>query len=340
MSSVLVTGAAGFIGATLTRQLLTQGHEVTCLVRKTSRLERLAGLETTLAYGDILDRESLIAPVANASVIYHVAGCIGAGKAEEYYRVNEQGVRNVFEAASKRSNPPVVVTVSSLAAAGPSPRGRLRVNGDPICPVSHYGRSKRAGERVAEEFANRVPVTVVRPCIVFGESDRGGLDLFRSITISRIHFVPGYLPNRFSLVHAADLVEWLIRAADRGKRLAPPSAGVDGGSPPAGYYFAAAPEYPTYYEFGQMLGQALGVRTLSMPWATPVVWVIGTFNEMVARWTGRPAKLGLDKVREATAGTWACSPQSTIDELGYAPAASLQERLNQTAAWYRREGWL
>ena len=339
MPSALVTGGAGFIGSHLVRELLARGFSVACLIRKTTRLERLSGLPVTLAYGDVTDRESLKGPLSDVSIVFHLASCNQAVRSHDFYRVNEQGPRNLYEVAASLSLPPVVVQVSSLAAAGPSPRGRLRADGDPNCPVSHYGRSKRGGERAAEEYASRVPATIVRPCIVFGEGDRTGLDLFRAVALSRIHFVPGYLPNRFSLIHVADLVPWLILAAERGKRLAVPGITTTN-SPPPGYYFAASTEHPTYYQFGQMIGRALGVRCLSMPWATAVVWPIATVNDLIGRWQGRPASLNLDKAREATAGSWACSPQSTIDDLGLAPTVPLQERLNQTVAWYRAEGWL
>ena len=259
-------------------------------------------------------------------------------RAAEFYRVNEQGVRNLLEVAAAQPQPPVVVLVSSLAAAGPAPWGRLRTDDDPICPVSHYGRSKRAGELAAEEFAGRLPITVIRPGIVFGEGDLLSLAIFVAIARMRIHFVPGYLPSRFSMMHVADLVEVLIRAAQRGKRLTPQACA--GGSPAKpGYYFAACGEDPTYFEFGRLIARALGIRALAMPWATAMTWTVAAINELRGQIRRRPVKLGLDKAREATAGSWACSCQTMIDDLDFRSPLPLQERLSQTVAWYRKEGW-
>ncbi len=339
MTHALITGAAGFIGSSLTRELVSRGSQVTCLVRKSSGLQRLADLSPPLAYGDVTDPESLREPMAGASVVYHLAASHTALRAAEFYRVNEQGVRNLLEVAAAQPQPPVVVLVSSLAAAGPAPWGRLRTDDDPICPVSHYGRSKRAGELVAEELAGRLPITIIRPGIVFGEGDTLGFTIFLVVARTRMHFVPGYLPNRFSMLHVADLVEVLIRAAQRGKRLTP-EANAGGSPAKPGYYFAASDEHPTYCEFGRLIARAMGTRALAVPRATAVVWTVAAINELRGQILRRPVKLGLDKVREATAGSWACSCQTMIDDLDFRSPLPLQERLNQTVAWYRKEGWL
>jgi nucleoside-diphosphate-sugar epimerase len=339
MAHALITGAAGFIGSSLARELLSRGSQVTCLVRRTSRLERLADVGPPLAYGDVTDQQSLREPMAGAAVVYHLAGSHNPLRAAEFYRVNEQGVRNLLEVAAAQAQPPVVVLVSSLAAAGPAPWGRLRTDDDPICPVSHYGRSKRAGELVAEEFAGRLPISVIRPGIVFGEGDMQNLATVLAVARTRIHFVPSYLPNRYSMIHVADLVEVLIRAAQRGKRLTPEACA--GGSPTKpGYYFAASGEDPTYFEFGRLIAGALGIRALAMPWATAVVWMVAAINELRGQIRRRAVKLGLDKAREAMAGSWACSCQTMIDDLDFHPPLPLKERLDQTFAWYRQQGWL
>jgi nucleoside-diphosphate-sugar epimerase len=339
MAHALITGAAGFIGSSLARELVSRGSQVACLVRNSSRLQRLVDVRPSLAYGDVTDQQSLREPMAGAAVVYHLAGLISPLRAAEFYRVNEQGVRNLLEVAASQPQPPVVVLVSSLAAAGPAPWGRRRSDDDPICPVSHYGRSKRAGELAAEEFAGRLPITIIRPGIVFGEGDMLSFPIFRAIARTRIHFVPGYLPNRYSMMHIADMVEVLIRAAQRGKRLTPEACA--GGSPAKpGYYFAACDEHPTYFEFGRLIARAMGIRALAMPWATAVVWMVAAMNELHGRIRRRPVKLGLDKAREATAGSWACSCQTMIDDLDFRSPLPLEERLRQTVAWYRKQGWL
>jgi dihydroflavonol-4-reductase len=237
MAKVLVTGASGFIGTHLVAALAAQGDAVTCLVRKTSKADHLQTLGARLLLGDVTDSDSLLTAVAGHQVVYHLAGRTLALKDREFYNVNRRGVAHVAKACAGQETPPVLVYVSSLAAAGPAIDGRPRVESDPTEPVSHYGRSKRGGEHAAESYAHRVPVTVVRPPIVLGEGDRLGLPLFRSAIRFGVHLAPGLKPQRFSLIHADDLVHLLILAAERGKRL--PPLGQRGESAGQGYYFAA-----------------------------------------------------------------------------------------------------
>jgi len=341
MGKVLVTGASGFIGYHLVKALVARGDEVTCLVRHRSSVDRIKPLGVELAYGDVTDAESLLAPVAGKSVVYNVAGCTRALTRRQLHRVNEEGCRNVAQACAAAANPPVLVHVSSLAAAGPSLRGRLRVETDPSQPVSDYGRSKRAGELAAEQSADRLPITVVRPPIVLGEADAVGLSMFSSVARSRFHFVVGWVPRRYSIIHAADLAELLILAAERGARLLPASQRHDAASNSRGYYFAGCEQHPTFGQLGRLIAEALECRfVVVMPVALPVAWLAAAGAELVGQVCRRPFFFRLDKWREASASSWACSPEKAAEELGFSVRVPLLDRLRQTVQWYRGEKWL
>lgn len=333
---VLITGASGFIGGHLARVLAERGDDVTCLVRKTSRTEHLESLPVTMAFGDITDAESLREPLRDKQVVYHVAGCVHALNKRQFFEINERGTGNVAGACARQSDPPVLVVVSSLAAAGPAPDTRpLREDHTPA-PVSYYGRSKLASERAAAKYADRVPITIVRPACVFGEGDRDCLEMFRPIDRFHVHFSPRRM--RVSMIHVADLIDLLILAANRGRRIEVPRSAAP--ASPQGCYFAACDEYPTYAELGRMMARALGRRVLILPIGRPAFWTGAVFNELVGKITGRPLAFNIDKAREVTARRWLCSPQTAIDELGFSLGASLAERLDQTVRWYRAEGWL
>jgi nucleoside-diphosphate-sugar epimerase len=339
MAKVLVTGATGFIGWNLTRTLVERGDDVTCLVRRTSVLDRLRRLDVAVAYGDVTDRKSLPGAMAGRDVVYHVAGCTNALRRRQYDLVNHLGVGHVAAACADQLTPPVLVTVSSLAAVGPSPGGRPRMETDSRRPVSNYGRSKRAGELAALEYADRVPITIVRPPIVLGKADDKGLELFRAVSRFRVHLVPGWTPHRFSVIDADDVANLLILAAGRGSRLKPRHA--DGPPSAEGFYFAACEQAPTYADLGRMVGAALGRRRVWVfPVAEPLVWMVAAVTELVSHPVGRPLYFNLDKAREVAAGSWTCSAQAAIEELGFHVGAPLPQRLRETAEWYRREGWL
>jgi nucleoside-diphosphate-sugar epimerase len=309
------------------------------LVRTTSQVETLRAAGMRLLYGDVTDRESLSAAVAGQEIVYHLAGCTKAVDWRCFYRVNQRGVANIAQACAERASPPTLIVTSSLAAAGPATNGHPRTETDRPTPVSHYGHSKRAGERAAEAFAHRLPITIVRPPIVLGEGDRMGLPLFRSINRFRVHMVPGQAQRRFSVIHADDLAHLLILAAERGSRL-PPHRN-EGARGPEGYYFASAEEDPVYADLGRMVAEAMGRHLLVViPAAGPVVWTVAYAGEAVSRIRHDALFMNVDKAREITAGSWVCSAERAAAELGFRVAAALPQRLRQTADWYRREGWL
>jgi nucleoside-diphosphate-sugar epimerase len=332
--SVLVTGGTGFIGGHLVRRLIGRGCRVSCLVRAASRVDEIRHLGVRLIVGDIVDREAMASAIAaaNPRVVFHLAGAVRALDAEEFMRANAGGVEAVAQVCAERPDPPVVVLVSSLAAAGHT-GDRPAIEGDPDAPVSDYGRSKLAGERVAMKYADKLPVTVVRPCIVFGAGDRGLFQVFQPIARSGLHAVVGAGDALFSLIAVADLVECLMLAAEQGERLVPSIAG-------RGVYFAAA-EDVAYVELGTLIARALGKpppRILHMPeWS---MRTIGRLGDVASQIRGRPGWVSRDKIREVLAGSWTCSSAKAQQQLGWSPAAPLAERLRETALWYGDANWL
>jgi nucleoside-diphosphate-sugar epimerase len=113
--------------------------------------------------------------------VYHLAGLVKAIQVRQLYQVNCQGVANVARACAAQITPPTLLVISSLAAMGPSSPQRPRLESDPPAPVSHYGRSKLAGEQAARQWARDAPITILRPPVVFGERDPATYEIFRPI---------------------------------------------------------------------------------------------------------------------------------------------------------------
>jgi nucleoside-diphosphate-sugar epimerase len=269
--------------------------------------------------------------------VYHVAGVVSALNNSTMARVNTHGTDLVVKACAGQDHSPVLVLVSSIAASGPTERGRVKTETDPITPISNYGRSKRGGEVAAELRAGEVPITIVRPGIVFGPGDRLLLHAFRAVRRMRVHVVPGLRPPPLSYIYIDDLVQVLCNAAESGRRLPATPAGHNGD----GYYFACVSEHPNYHEFGRMLRRAVGRRfapIVSIP--EPVPTLVGSLQELAGRLTGSPQALNLDKIREAMVQSWACSGAAAVRDIGLSPAKTIAERLQTTAQWYREHGWL
>jgi len=331
---VLVTGASGFIGHHLVGHLLGRGDRITCLVRPTSDTTSLDRSQLEFVQGDMTDPDSLQAAVSQAGVVYHLAGALTARRSQDLHHVNAEGLAHLAAACAQSPHPPVLVILSSLAAGGPSPARRARTEADPPMPVSNYGRSKLAGEQAAQAHAATVPITIVRAGWVFGEWDRDTLRIFRIVRYG-LHPVPVARANRYSLIHATDLAELLAAAAQRGERCAP-------GEPGRGLYYAAEGRTLDYAQIGRLAAAALGrrpPRVVHLPrlLTLSVAGIPQFANNLIGR---APGIVNLDKAREGFAGSWTCSPAKARQQLGFAPSASLEQRMRQTAEWYQEQGWL
>lgn len=335
MARALVTGATGFIGRHLVERLAKDGTDVRCLVHQNEQAGRLPVPGVELVRGNVTVLDSLVEAVRGVDIVYHLAGRTLALSAGEFHQVNAEGSRNLAAACAAMPSPPVLVFVSSLAAAGPSTADRPLVEEDSPAPVSEYGRSKWAAERALRSFASSVPITVLRPPGVFGSREKYMLALFRSAS-KGWNIVPVRTPLRMSFVHVEDLVDGLILGAKRGGRLS-----FDAGDASRGVYYVAFDESPTYSELGTMIGSVLGrvsLTTVRLPSA--VGFAAAGVSEVIARARRRPSLLNLDKMREAAAGMWTCDPARARRELGFRPRTTLIERLRETAEWYLAEGWL
>jgi len=253
-----VTGATGFIGSHLTGALLDAGYDVACLTRSRSSTERLKPLNVELVRGDVQDVDSLKSAFRGADVVFHLAGLTSSLDNAAMYRVNAAGAGNVAAACAAQPNPPTLVAVSSLAAAGPALEDRPRIETDPVYQTSEYGRSKRAGELAAAKFAAQAPISIARPPIVFGEGDNNMLGMYRPIKWLGVSPTPWHIERRMSMIHAADLSDGLIAVAERGRRVSPD--GLEADEQSNGVYFLAAEKQPTYAEWGRLIAQSLGRR--------------------------------------------------------------------------------
>ncbi|HEY5313977.1 MAG TPA: NAD-dependent epimerase/dehydratase family protein [Pirellulales bacterium] len=324
---IVITGANGFVGSHLARILAASGHDVTGLVRAKSRLHLLADVDIRLARGDVREVTGLRAVMHGADIVFHAAGLTRAANLADFMAVNAQGAENVASACADCTTPPTLVLISSLAAAGPSRPGRPRQEADPAMPVSHYGKSKLAGEAAVRKFAARVPTTVVRPPIVIGFGDDELKGFVRMVFRHGMHLVPGSVAAPYSVIHTSDLAVGLLQAARRAARL---PAECDANQ--TGIYYMAADEHPRYDELGRLIGQAVGRQSVRIVYAPRwLAWPIAAATEGLSRLRGRASLINRDKLRDALAGGWVCSPSRAKADLGFRVAAPLAARMREVA---------
>jgi nucleoside-diphosphate-sugar epimerase len=238
-------------------------------------------------------------------------------------------------------NPPQLLLVSSLAAAGPAARGQIRIEADPPAPISNYGRSKLAGEEEAIERADKFPVTIVRPGCVFGPHDKAMLPLFQTIQRFRFHPVPGWRHPPLSWIYVQDLIDLMVLAVEKGERVPAAAAREPKEHLGEGIYFATAAEHLSYADFGAATRPMLRrpfMPVLAIP--APVSMFMASVNETFSWLRGRADVFNRDKIREATVESWACSPEKSRQQLGFEPAENLEQRIRDVIAWYQQQGWL
>ena len=320
---VLVTGATGFVGGHLAEALRRRGDEVTVLARSARKAEALRPLGVLVVEGDLHRTAALAQAVEGQDVVYHVAGMVAARDEAAFLQANRDGTRNLVAAAEARGRPRFVF-VSSLAAAGPAPRGRPLDGTEPPRPVTAYGRSKLAAEQVVT--ASSLPWTIVRPPTVYGPRDREVLKVFR---LARLGVAPvfGDGSQELSAVHGADLADALVAAGT-----APAAA--------ARVYHACHPEVFTSGHFVRAIAAAMGrtVRLVGLPAgvARPLLGI----TELAARVAHRPTILTRDKANEFFQSAWTADPTALMHDTGWRAKHDLGAGLADTYQWYRSAGWL
>lgn len=323
-----VTGANGFLGSHLADRLIEEGHDVHVLVRKTSNLQWLMGKRVQYHYGDVAGefkgfREGL----EGADLLFHVAGVIRAKKARTYYEVNAQGTANILETCLK-VNPKIgrVIVVTSLAAHGPG-RNDGPVNEEDECrPITDYGKSKRDAELITLKYADRLPVTIVRPPAIYGPRDDQFFRLFQAMRCG-IALLPGWGRRVLNLAHAQDVITGLLLAAT-----SPKAVGE--------IFFIGEDRNYSWVEAIDMLARAVDRRPVKIHIPGPLVYAIAGVAEGIGQLTGRMPLLNLDYARNFMQRDWTLDISKAKKILGYRSEYSFEKGAKETAMWYEGEGWL
>lgn len=323
----LVTGANGFVGSHLVEGLLDKGYQVRCLVRKTSNLKWLSGLDLEYVYGDIAQKDSLKEAVRNVDLVFHSAGLTKAKNREDYFKANAEGTKNLIESCIAE-NPKLkrFVYISSQAAVGPGIDRRPTDETASCRPVTYYGESKLDGEKIALNFPNQFPVTIIRPPAVYGPRDTDMLGFFKVVNSGfRISF--GLGESYISLVHVKDLVDGVILAAENTKAVGQT-------------YFIADDRVYSWKEAFNIIAGALNKKTIPVRIPKSLVFFLAFLAEKFSLLLRKTPAFNTQKAKEITQRYWGLNVSKAKTELGFIPKFPLDKGAAETVKWYREKEWL
>jgi nucleoside-diphosphate-sugar epimerase len=308
-----VTGATGFLGLYIVRALAASGWQVRILARRAPDSARPGDPPVDTVIGDLSDRRALRELVDGAGIVVHAAGLIKAPNLAAFRAVNVGGTANLVDALGDCRPGAHLVLVSSMAAREPH--------------LSAYAATKREGEQVVAAGLRGHGWTTVRPCAVYGPSDRETLAIFRAAA-RRVLPLPGPRNGRLGLIHAADAADAIASLCDRG---------------PAGRVFELTDQRVEGYGWPEIIAaidSAMGTKLLVLPLPGMAVRAAAVMNTVAAKLTGRTAILTPGKAREILHGDWGSAADRQPSPEIWRPKIGLNDGFRDTVSWYREQSWL
>ncbi|PHZ83826.1 epimerase [Paremcibacter congregatus] len=300
-----VTGATGFVGKHLVRELVAQGIQVRALTRRPQEDND----NVTWVNGDLDNIAALESLISGADIVYHLAGLVKARTKQDFFRVNSESVTTLATLAEKSGKKPHFILLSSLAA-----RERH---------LSSYAESKRQGEENLQQSAGEMPWTILRPPGIYGPEDTETLKIFKAVA-SRFAPIPGDPFNRASWVYAPDLVQAMIAVADNVKcqgKILDVDDGKDSGYSLRDLYETAA--------------QELRVRPLRVTVPKIILKTIAYGNVLFSTLFRYTPMVTPEKVNELYHPDWICHGTHVMKLTNWNPETNLEKGFKATLKWYK-----
>jgi UDP-glucose 4-epimerase len=309
-SRCLVTGANGFIGQYLCQSLNEHGYTIRVLSRHG---DNRWPDEVSL---DLSSTNWPVNPCEGIDVVFHLAGKAHAlvevvQDAEEYWRINTEGTRKLLEAA-QQAKVKCLVFVSSVKAVGDCDRQPMDETVS-VAADTAYGQSKYAAEQLVL-YGGYVPhPVVIRPCMVYGNSDKGNLP--RMIKAIRRGVFPALpeLHNRRSMLHVEDLVDATLLAAKTSE-----AAGQ--------IYIVSDGQHYSTREIYDWIRIAWGKSPSSLSVPVGLMQALAKVGDGIGRLRGRRFFFDSDALDKLVGSAWYSSAKIE-HELGFKPIHDLQSSL-------------
>jgi dihydroflavonol-4-reductase len=324
----LVTGATGFLGSHVARQLAARGESVRVLVRSSSDTRALDGLEAERFPGDLRDAASLDRAMAGVSRVFHVAADyrLWARNPREIYESNVTGTRNLLDAARRASVEKFVYT-STVATVAVPRDGALpdeTTQASVAEMIGDYKRSKFQAEQCALRAAEAgLPVVIVNPTTPVGPGDWKPTPTGKIIVDFLNGRMPGYVDTGLNFVPVEDCARAHLLAAERGR---------------IGERYILGSRNLTLKQLLDILATISGRRAPRWKFPHALAFAAGCVDMAFSRMTGREPQIPLDGVRMARHKMFVRTDKAER-ELGFS-CGPMEAALERSFAWYEANGYL
>ncbi len=324
---VFITGATGFIGASIARELLADGHSVRALVRNGSATGNLEGLAVTLMQGNLHDRQQLTRQMEGCDWVFHAAADyrLWCPDPQAMYHANVDGTRTVLEAAQDSGVKRVVYT-SSVGTLGNPGNGTPGTEMTPVTladMVGDYKKSKFLAEREAEKFVDKgLDLIIVNPSTPVGPYDIKPTPTGKIIVDFLNRKMPAYLDTGLNLIAVEDCARGHILAAERGR---------------TGEKYILGNRDLTLREIFGLLEQLTGLSSPKVRLPYMPILLAAYMNEALARLTGKEPLIPLAGVQMARKFMF-FDASKAVRELGL-PQTPVEQALKRAIDWFRAHGY-
>lgn len=327
---VFVTGATGFVGSHVARELASRGADLRLLVRRTSNLANIEGLAAETATGDLLDPESLRSAIRGCDAVMHVAADyrLWVRDPETMYRANVEGTRALLRIAREEEVPRCVYT-SSVATMGFRSDGTIVDETTPVSiedMVGHYKRSKFQAEQAAIEAAKAgQSVIILNPTTPIGPGDWKPTPTGRIIVDFLNRKFPAYVDTGLNLVDVREVARTHADALER-------SVGWPGER------YILGGENLTLKQILDKMSAITGLPSPTMKVPHSVAMIFAFFDETITgRIRGKEPRATVEAVRMGKKMMFASSARAER-ELGF-HIVPVYQALRSAIDWFRTRGY-
>lgn len=324
---VLLTGADGFLGSNIARELLKQGYEVTALLQDGRPDISIRGLNITKVSGDILNTDSLSKAMAGCDYVIHAAAYTGVWPSRDaiHEKINFQGTQNVIQTAVA-AGVKRIVYVSTANSFGfgtqANPGNETKPYASATYGLDYMDTKYKTQEWVLEQVKTKnFPVIIVNPTFMLGPYDNKPSSGAMIVALKKGQ-LPGYSMGGKNYVYVKDVAKAVVNAISMGRM---------------GECYILGNQNLSYKEAFSLIADAIGAKKPKIGIPKAITKVYGLIGELISKLTGKPPVVSYPMARIACDGHY-FSAEKAVKELQL-PQTDLKIAIQEADQWFLENGY-